>query len=115
MSISYEGIGQVMATCKAGINTEEGLVVKMRGNDTVTPCSAGERFCGVAGPISEDGYAAVQFKGFVTVPCGDSTVTAGYVALTADGDGGVKAAGSSDQSMTLLVVSVGDGWAVICL
>ena len=112
MSISYEAIGQVMVTCQAGENVLEGQVVKMNGNDTVVPCAAGETFCGVAGDVAEDGFVAVQVKGFVTVPCADSTVTAGYMNLAADGNGGVKAGGDGNK---ILVMNVEDGSAVICL
>ena len=112
MSISYEAIGQVMVTCQAEQTVMEGHVVKMNGNDTVAPCAAGDIFCGVAGDVSEDGFAAVQVKGFITVPCTDPTVAAGYMALTADGNGGVKVA---DDGMKVLVMSVEDGNAVICL
>ena len=112
MSISYEAIGQVMVTCQAEQSVMEGHVVKMNGNDTVAPCAAGDIFCGVAGDVAEDGFVAVQVKGFVTVPCADSTVTAGYMALAADGNGGVKAAA---EGIKVLVMNVEDGEAVICL
>ena len=112
MSISYEAIGQVMVTCQAEETVLEGQVVKMKGNDTVAPCAAGEAFCGVAGDVAEDGFVAVQVKGFVTVPCTDSTVTAGYMNLTADGTGGVKV---GDNGIKVLVMSVEDGTAVIYL
>lgn len=115
MSISYEAIGQVMVTCQADETTVEGQVVKMSGNDTVAACTSGEQICGVAAYVAEDGFVAVHVKGFVTVPCTDSTVTAGYMSLTADGNGGVKAAGSSDKGITALVMNVEDGSAVICL
>ena len=112
MSISYEAIGQVMVTCQAEETVVEGQVVKMNGNDTVAPCAAGETFCGVAAYVAEDGFVAIQVKGFVTVLCTDSAVTAGYMSLAADGSGGVKAA---DNGINVLVMNVEDGTAVICL
>lgn len=115
MSISYEAIGQVVVTCRADESTVEGQVVKLSSNDTVTACAAGDQICGVAVCVAEDGFAAVHVKGFVTVPCDDATVTAGHMSLTADGNGGVKAAGSGDKSLTVLVMNVEDGSAVICL
>ena len=114
MSISYEAIGQVMVTCQADETTVEGQVVKMSGNDTVAACAAGEQICGVAAYVAEDGFVAVHVKGFVTVTCDDS-VAVGYMSLTADGNGGVKAAGSSDKGINVLVMKVEDGTAVICL
>ena len=115
MKVSFEEIGQVLVTCQAGDGVAVGGVVKMNGNGTVAPCAAGERFCGVAVGLEEDGCAAVQVKGFVTVPCADSTVAPGWAALTADGTQGVKTAGSGDKGGEVLVVSVENGSAVVCL
>lgn len=104
MSISYEEIGQVTVTCQAGTDVEKGQVVKLSGNDTVAPCAAGEAFCGVAHQVSEDGYAAVQLKGAVTLSCAAGGVQTGWASLTADGSGGVKAAGSTDKGVSALVL-----------
>ena len=51
--------------------------------------------------------------GFAQVKCGDGAVAAGYVTLTADGNGGVKKAGAGDQGQEYLVVSVDDGYATV--
>jgi len=115
MSISYEAIGQVMVTCLAEDDVVAGQVVKMDDNDTVAACDAGDAFCGVAGEVTEGGFVAVQVKGFVTVPCDDSNAAAGYMTFTADGSGGVKIAGEGDEGITVLVMNVDDGAAVICL
>lgn len=115
MKVSFEDIGQVLVTCQAGDGVAVGGVVKMSGNGTVAPCAAGERFCGVALSLAKDGCAAVQVKGFVTVPCTDTKVVPGWAALTADGDKGVKTAGSGDKGAEVLVVSVENGCAVVCL
>ena len=115
MKVSFEDIGQVLATCQAEDGVAVGGVVRMSGNGTVAPCAAGERFCGVALSLAEDGCAAVQVKGFVTVPCADSGVVPGWAALTADGAKGVKTAGAGDKGAELLVVSVENGRAVVCL
>lgn len=115
MKVSFEDIGQVLATCEAEEGVSEGRVVKICGNGVVGNCDAGEKFCGVAVKVSGDGYAAVQVKGFVSVPCADSTVTAGRVELTADGDGGVKKGSIGDGMIDTLVMCVEDGKAVLCL
>lgn len=115
MKVSFEDIGQVLATCQAGEGVAQGDVVKMSANGTVVGCAAGERFCGVAVSPTRGGCAAVQVKGFVTVPCTDSKVVPGWVALTADGDKGVKSAGEGDEGAELLVVQVENGSAVMCL
>jgi len=109
--VSFEGIGEVSATFYAGSGVKVGQVVKISGDAEVGPCAAGERFCGVA-VSAKDGCAAVQVKGVAAVACGDSTVTAGYVNLAADGDGGVKKAEAGDE---FLVVSVDGGIAYVVL
>ena len=112
MSVSFEAIGQVTVTCQTNGTVTDGAMVKISANDTVEVCAAGEKFCGQAIHVAEDGMAAVQVKGFIEVDCADSTVTAGWAALAADGNGGVKAA---DQGVQVLVMNVAGGKAVICL
>ena len=107
---SFEDIGAVTATFAAGEGVEGGQVVRMTANGTVGPCAEGDAFCGVA-LEPRKGAAAVQVKGFVTVSCTGS-LTLGRTDLAADGKGGVKAASGG---VTALVVSVGDGSAVVCL
>lgn len=89
--VSFEGIGELVATFYAGEGVEAGGVVKLGGDSTVEPCAAGEAFLGVAGAVKK-GCAGVQVRGFVPVGCADSTVTVGHVKLAADGSGGVKQA-----------------------
>lgn len=113
--VSFEGIGQSVATFFAGEGVKAGTVVKLSGAATVAPCAAGERFCGVANTDAKDGCAGVQVKGFAVVACADETVTAGYATLTADGDGGVKKAGTADQGGEYLVVAVDGGSATILM
>ena len=60
--ISFEGIGEVVATFACGAGVAAGQVVKVTADGTVGTCSAGEKFCGVA-LSAEDGYAAVQLGG----------------------------------------------------
>ena len=46
--VSFEEIGAVAATFFAQKEVKAGQVVKMTGNGQVGPCSAGDKFCGVA-------------------------------------------------------------------
>lgn len=103
-TVSFEGIGEVAATFYAGNGVKEGKVVKLGGDSSVAPCAAGERFFGVACG-GKDGCVSVQVQGFAQVSCADSTVTVGYVSLTADGNGGVKKAGTTDAGQEYLVVA----------
>lgn len=102
--VSFEGIGEVIATFYAKDGVTAGQMVKLSGDSKVAACSAGERFCGVAVSV-KTGCAAVQVEGFAEVPCTDGTVTVGLMPLTADGVGGVKKAESSDTGKEYLVVS----------
>ncbi len=112
-TVSFEGIGEVMATFYAQDGVERGQVVKVNGESSVSVCAAGERFDGVA-VSARDGFAGVQVGGFAELPCEDSTVAVGRVSLTADGKGGVKKAGAGDTGHEYLVVSV-DGGCIAAL
>ncbi len=112
--VSFEGIGEMMATFYAGSGVEAGQVVKVDGDSTVAPCAAGERFHGVVMSV-KDGCAVVQVAGFAQLPCADSAVTAGTVSLTADGNGGVKDASAGGTAVELLAVSAGDGTVTVKL
>lgn len=57
MSISYEGIGAWCATFAAGTGAEEGKVVKVSANGTVSKCAANDGFCGVVAAMGRDGKA----------------------------------------------------------
>lgn len=113
--VSFEGVGQTAATFFAADGVKAGAVVKLSGDAKVAPCAAGERFCGVATTGAEGGCAGVQVSGFAVVACADTTVTAGYVSLTADGSGGVKKAADADAGAERLVVSVSGGSATILM
>ena len=72
-SISYEGVGQMMATFQCGETVKMGQVVKVSADSTVAPCAAGERIAGMA-VVVRDGFASVQLSGFIAVKAaGDST------------------------------------------
>ena len=110
--ISFEGLGDMVATfvCEEGVAA--GQVVKMTDNGTVGPCGDGEAFCGVA-LSAQDGYAAVQVAGLVELPVTGGGVTVGWVKLSADGSGGVKADDVAGRE-TLVVWADSDS-AVVCL
>ena len=108
---SLEDIGAVVATFAAGSGVKGGQVVKVTDNGTADACGDGDTFCGVALEPRKGG-AAVQVKGFVTVPY-TGELTLGWATLAADGSGGVKA---NATGVTALVVSVdGESSAVVCL
>ena len=110
--ISFEGIGEVVATFACGEGVAAGQVVKVTEDGTVGACSASEKFCGVA-LSAEDGYAAVQLGGLVKAPTSGGSITAGWCKLSADGSGGVKL--DTSTGTEYLVVRVETDAAVICL
>ena len=101
MSISFHGIGQVCATF-LGSGITEGHVVKMSGNGTVAVCGDDEDFCGVA-VCCKDDACTVQVEGFSTANYSGSSPALGWTALSANGNGGVKAA---ESGRSYLVVGV---------
>ena len=107
--VSFEEIGAVAATFFAQKEVKAGQVVKMTGNGQVGPCSAGDKFCGVA-LSNENGCAGVQVKGFCPVAVTGS-IDLGWNALAADG------AEESPSGVECLVVSTDTAGkrAVICL
>ena len=102
MNISYEGIGQTVATFQVEEGTGQG-VVTMVGNDTVGRGSAGNLPCGVLVCGEENGMGAVQLEGLVTVSFIGSAPSVGYALLTCDGEGGVM---EEELGKQFLVVSV---------
>ena len=126
--VSFEEIGGVMATFLAGEGVKKGQMVTIAAGSTVGACVEGGAFCGVALDVAEDGAASVQVRGFAQVPVSGEGVAPGWTALTADGLGGLKAAGAAagqgqesraaeEESRELLVVCVDEdaGTAVVLL
>jgi len=105
--VSFEGIGETVVTFLAQGEIQAGQAVKVSGDSTVAACAAGEKFCGVAAAPVKDGCVAVQVGGFAQLKCADGAVTVGYEALVADGNGGVKKAGSGEEGREFLVVADG--------
>jgi hypothetical protein len=108
--ISFDGVGEVVATFAVGEDVTGGQVVKVTENATVGLCQAGDKFCGVA-LIPRAGFGGVQVKGFMTVRY-SGALSLGKASLVADGTGGVKAA---ENGVEALVVNLDGEEAEICL
>ena len=93
--ISFEGIGEVVATFACGEGVAAGQVVKVTEDGTVGACSASEKFCGGR-------------RRRFSLPR-----TSGWCKLSADGSGGVKL--DTSAGTEYLVVRVETDGAVICL
>ena len=110
--ISFEGIGEVVATFACSEDVAAGQVVKVTEDGTVGPCTDGEKFCGVA-LSAQDGYAAVQLSGLVKAGVSGEGVAAGWCKLSADGTGGMKK--DTTAGSDYLVVRVETDGAVVRL
>jgi hypothetical protein len=90
MKVSFEGIGELLVTCYAESGTTRGIAVKMTGDGKVGPCSAGDRFCGVAVSVAEDSFAAVQMGGLAEFKYSGTKPAVGWVKLSAAGTAVVR-------------------------
>lgn len=116
MSISFEGIGQVLATFRVEDGVTEGSVVTVTDDSTVGLGEADDLFCGVLLGIEEDGMGAVQIEGMVSVGYSGTTAPAvGYSMLACDGQGGVEAVASGGLNYLVLSVDADSQTAVIKL
>lgn len=101
MNISYEGIGHLAVTMPAG-ECEAGRVCVMGEDGQVAGGTAGSKFCGVVEAV-ENGMAAVQVAGFVTLGYTGTAPTTGYANLACDGNGTV-AVNSTGNSYLVVAV-----------
>lgn len=100
MNVSFEEIGRLSASFRHA-GGQEKQVCKLSAADTVNACADGDRFCGVIETVRGN-LAGVQLHGFAEVSYTGAAPAIGYANLQANGQGGVKAAGSQSY----LVVSV---------
>ena len=105
MKISFDSIGEKLATFAAAEGLAEGAPCKVTASGTVGACSAGDKFCGVSGSVRA-GAAAVVLGGLAELPYTGTAPALGWTKLAADGAGGVKAA---DSGREVLVVTVDTG------
>lgn len=118
MSISFDGIGEVAATFRLEEDSKVkvGDVVCITGDGEVGRGTAGDRMCGVAVSVSDDGYAAVQTDGLAEIAyTGTTAPTAGWNALKTDGTGGVCVPESGGTSYLVVSVDTGKKTAVVKL
>ena len=90
MKVSFEGIGEMVATFAVAEDMEKGCMVKLDEAGCVRPCADGDEFIGMAVNVRQ-GYAGVQFSGMAQVAYSGAAPVCGWAKLSADGKGGVKA------------------------
>ena len=93
--ITFDSIHETYVTFNADEGLEAGQVCKITGDTAVGPCAEGEDFCGMARQVRLD-LAGVVLGGFCRVPYTGAAPAYGKTALCADGQGGVKAGGSTE-------------------
>lgn len=98
MKVSFEGIGETVATFEAETEgataVKPGAAVTLSGNGKVCACTKDKEIpVGVALGV-RGGYASVQTSGYVKLPCA-AALTVGYqhVAMNTDGKLAVLATG----------------------
>lgn len=102
MSVSHNGFNENVLTFIASGNIQPGIPVKISDNNTVSPCTPADSFCGVCCGV-RNGFASVQLSGIVSLPFSSAAPAPGYRLLASDGTGGIKSVATGGRS--LLVVS----------
>ena len=101
MNVSYEGIGYLAVTFPAG-SCVAGQPCKLNTQGHADKCSDGEAFCGFAEAV--DGQnVAVQVQGFLEVGYTSSAPVCGFVKLSSNGKGGVKADSAGREYLVVKV------------
>jgi len=101
MNISFNGVGERVATFVSA-NETRGVPVKVTANGTVSACSDGDKFCGVALAV-RNGMNSVQLGGYLELPYSGTAPGFGPVKLAADGAGGVKTSSSGQECLVVFV------------
>ena len=114
MKLGFADIGQVAVTMAAEEGVKAGMAVSVKSAGTVGICGDGVGVCGVA-LSAEDGAAAVQVKGFVTVGYSGGAPSLGMVKLSGDGTGKVKTDDTAGTAALVVEVDEGASTALICL
>lgn len=101
MSVSFGGFNENTATFKSTEEITKGTAVKMSESNTVTACTDGDIFCGIACDC-DGSYASVQLSGAVTVKYSGTAPKTGYEYLVS-GNGGVKVDGSGREYLVVAI------------
>ena len=101
MKVSFEGIGEMVATFAVDGTVEPGDMVKLSEDGKVSACGGDDAFVGIAVTVRE-GFAGVQFAGMTQVSC-DEELICGWKKLVANGKGGVKVAAATGGREYLVV------------
>ena len=113
MKVSFEGIGEMVATVEVSGTVATGDMVKLGEDGKVSTCGDSDEFIGMAVTVRE-GYAGVQIAGMAQVSC-DEGLTCGWKKLAADSKGGIKTAAASGREYLVVAVDSTAKTAVVRL
>ena len=113
MSVSFQGMDQLVVTFQAASGVNKGDLVTVSANGTVNTASSGDAPVGVALNV-RGGYAAVQLKGCLEVEY-NGTLNLGWQEITTHSAGKIKAAGENDAARRCLVLSTDTTAKTACL
>ena len=102
MKVSFNGINESIATFYAAQGVVPGEPVKLVDSGKVGTCAANDKFIGIALNVTEDRFASVLLKGYVTFTYTGSVVpTLGKTKLLADGLGSIKGSATGDEYIAI--------------
>lgn len=119
MNVSFDGIGEVVATFtvkSTDISTlKPGHAVTFTNSGEVGFGTSTSAPCGVVFSVSEDGFAAVQVGGFARVPYTGTAPSTGRASFNLDGKGAISVASSGGVSLPVAAVDSTTQTAVVIL
>jgi hypothetical protein len=113
MSVSFQGMDQLVVTFQAASGVTKGNFVTVSANGTVSTASSGDAPVGLALNV-RGGHAAVQLKGYLEAEY-NGTLNLGWQDISTHSAGKIKAAGENDAARRCLVLSTDTTAKIACL
>ena len=113
MSVSFQGMDQLVVTFQTASGVSKGDLVKISANGTVNTASSGDAPAGVALNV-RGGHAAVLLRGYLEAEY-NGTLNLGWQEITTHSAGKIKAAGENDSARRCLVLSTDTTAKTACL
>lgn len=114
MEISFEGIGQVIASFRAESGVKPGMAVAITENGTVGLGTAGDTVCGKVISV-RSGMAAVQIGGMAQLDYSGTAPALGMDCLAVDGAGKVKKDTEQTAGCKIVSVNTTDSTVIVVL
>ncbi len=112
MSISFKGFNEQVLTFRTQGKIEKGSLVKIVESATVTPCTSGDDFIGIAVHVHGD-IAAVQVGGYASLPYSGNAPALGKAAISAADSTQIKSGG--EKTVTVIELDESNSTAGILL